>query len=231
MSDILSAHALSHVISELCDWELDDPDGHELSTGQIHAQLVDSGYGNVVENGILEQVVAAWQRHKSHETVAVPRWAWRRIIERLQTVAEDENIVSNLRRVVARDGADMLIDGFGEGWVKIADIENDPDHSAGINLGIGHHYTEGVWLAFSPDEIREFIKRLQTSIDRLDPPDGSELAMTVFDAWGRLDIEEQREVMANMVEAMVQSVGDVSVPEVCHDLANDALAIQGDVRR
>jgi hypothetical protein len=185
MSDTLSAHALSHVISELCDWELDDPDGHDLTTSQIHAQLVDSGYGNVVENGILEQVVAAWQRHKSHTRPQIDddECGGR------PCVSEDEYAVrvDQRRAVVARDGADMLIDGFGEGWVKIVDIVNDPDHSAGINLGIGHHYTEGAWLAFSPDEIREFIKRLQTSIDRLDPPDGSELASTAFDAWERLE--------------------------------------------
>jgi hypothetical protein len=198
----LHEHTLAHILTELDEWQREE--GRHLSTNDLHQQLRDSGYGDVVTNGILQQVTDAWRRRTP--VGGSPRF---------DTVTVD-------------------VTAHGEGWFKVEDIGSgvqDPE-IPGIGLGMGHPFTEGAHIAISPDEARSLANRLLAIAHKLQPLDDQvAFATDAYEAWCRLDIEHQREFLANAIDGLVQKIGDTTVPEVCHDLANDALTIDGDVRR
>lgn len=206
----LDQHTLAHVLTELADWESSRirlEEGPELTTNDIHVQLKDSGYGDVVSNGILDQVIRAWQKG-------------------LAISSEDRE---DPRKPL--DTITVGVSAHGDGWIKVEDVGPGPvdGELPGIGLGIGHAFTEGATIAVSPDEARQLATKLNYFAHQL-APDEVMSATEVYEAWSQLDVEHKREVLANMIEGFAELLDDMTIPEVGHDLINDALVISGDVR-
>jgi hypothetical protein len=196
----LSQHALSHVLSELDDWASEE--GREINPQEIHAQLLDAGYGDVVTNGILEQVVAAW---RGDNRVKRPPGA-------VQSIQVDDY-------------------GEAWFKIESTSSVDGQEGTGGVLLGMGHQFTEGAHVAISPEEARKLAYGLFKAADEQDPPDGGQRAMAAYEAWQQCDVEEKRETMANMLESLSMLIGDRTIPEIGYDLVTDALAISGEVRR
>jgi hypothetical protein len=215
MSDYpLTEHTLSHIISELTDWQMERQ--RELTSHDIEEQLKDAGYGSAC----FEQVAEAW-----FETLEARRFTRTPITRDIHAFGEaTTTVVPNETDGTERRGVGIRIHHpFLDPTEPGVLVSTDEALSIAEDIRRAAMQTEGR----NPDEpTKSFYEQLLEHLG--EDGDYAWIYAAVQDAFAR-EPEAVRGSITAALCGLYEQLKDSTIPEMMYDLTGDVLGLADDL--